>query len=91
MARQWGPVSPQLMQILFMADFEEQYVYTLDKPPLVWWRFIDDVFSIFVGTEAEVIEFIEKLKNLHPTIKFTAEYSQESVNFLDTTVFFQGQ
>ncbi len=75
---------------LFMADFEERYVYTLDKAPLVWWRFIDDVFSIFIGSENEVKEFVDKLNGLHPTkaIQFTAEYSQEKVNFLDTTVFF---
>ncbi len=74
---------------LFMAEFEEEHIYTLDKPPLVWWRFIDDVFSIFIGSEDEVKEFVEKLKHLHPTIRFTVEYSQESVNFLDTTVYFK--
>ncbi len=76
---------------LFMADFEEKNIYTLDKPPLVWWRFIDDVFSIFVGTEAEVKEFVDKLNDLHDTIKFTVEYTQDRANFLDTTVYFQDQ
>ncbi len=36
---------------LFMSDFEETHIYTLQKKPLVWWRFIDDIFSIFVGSE----------------------------------------
>ena len=31
-------------------------------------------------------EFIEHLNERHPTIKFTAEWSQTSVNFLDVTV-----
>ncbi len=74
---------------LFMADFEEKYIYTLEKQPLVWWRFIDDIFSIFVGTEDEVKQFTDKLNTLHPigAIKFTVEYSKEKVNFLDTTVY----
>ena len=31
-------------------------------------------------------EFIEHLNEKHPTIKFTAEWSQTSINFLDVTV-----
>ena len=28
-------------------------------------------------------KFLNKLNSFHPTIKFTAEYSKEKVNFLD--------
>ncbi len=35
---------------LYMADFEERDVYTYANPPLFWKRFIDDIFSLFVGT-----------------------------------------
>ena len=30
--------------------------------------------------------FIEKINKVHPTIKFTAEWSKTSINFLDFTV-----
>ena len=35
-------------------------------------------------------KFIESLNHLHPTIKFTATWSTESVTFLDTTVYTKG-
>ncbi len=73
---------------LFMADFEERYVYTYKNPPLFWKRFIDDIFSIFVGTEAQLKAFINHLNRvLKKHIHFTAEYSKVSVTFLDTVVY----
>ena len=73
---------------LYMADFEEKYVYTYSTPPLFWKRFIDDVFCIFQGTERQLTQFIAHLNRVqHGTIKFTVEYSKKSVTFLDTTVY----
>ena len=36
--------------------------------------------------ENKLKSFIEKTINIHPTIKFTTEYSKNSMNFLDNTV-----
>ncbi len=74
---------------LFMADFEERHVYTYEKPPLWWKRFIDDVFCIYQGTEQELLEFLNHLNTCHikEKIKFTYEYSKSQVYFLDTTVY----
>ena len=36
--------------------------------------------------EEKLRDFIETLHEIHPTIKFTAEWSQKSNNFLDVTV-----
>ena len=36
--------------------------------------------------ENKLESFIEKINNVHPTIKFTAEWSITSINFLDVTV-----
>ena len=38
-------------------------------------------------TEQEVTDFISGANNVHPTIKFTAEISQNNTTFLDTTVY----
>ena len=32
------------------------------------------------------MDFVETLNKIHPTIKFTAEWSQKSINFLDVSV-----
>jgi len=72
--------------ILFMADFEDKHVYTHHTQPLVWYRYIDDIFLIWEHSNEALLNFVEHLNNCHPTIKFTSEISQQQVNFLDTTV-----
>ena len=54
--------------------------------PLLWLRFIDDMFCIYPDTEMEATRFMHHLNQQHPTIKFTAEISSTSVHFLDVTV-----
>ena len=43
-------VAPSLANI-FMADFEEKFVYTYHKQPVFWKRFIDDVVCVMDGTD----------------------------------------
>ena len=69
--------------IIFMHMLETKLVGMALYGPLVWWRFIDDVWSIWLHGLDRLLDFIEFLNNSHPTIKFTFEYSQVSVNFLD--------
>ena len=72
---------------LFMDDFERKYIYTHQQCPRIWFRFIDDIWGIFSGTEAQLKQFHEYANSIHPTIKFTMEYSKEKVAFLDTETF----
>ena len=71
---------------IFMAEFEDRFVYTYPKKPLLWVRFIDDILLIWDHGEEELQTFISHLNNAHKTIKFTTEISKERVNFLDTSV-----
>ena len=52
--------------------------------PLIWWRYIDDIFAIWCHGEANLEVFIADLNQVHPTIKFTAEWSSSSIPFLET-------
>ena len=70
----------------FMGEFERLHVRTHHIKPLLWLRYIDDIFAIFDHDETTVQGFINDLNSCHPSIKFTAELSNTSVNFLDTTV-----
>ena len=72
--------------ILFLADLEEKLLRSYDCKPSVWWRYIDDVFLIWTHGEEELQKFIDYLNASHHSIKFTAEWSKESINFLDTRV-----
>ena len=67
---------------LFMAHLEGQILESMDLRPNVWWRFIDDIFLLWSHGEEQLKEFVELINNMHPTIKFTAEWSYRSVSFL---------
>ena len=78
-------VAPTLAN-LFMADFEERFVYTYHTQPKLWGRFIDDIFMIWDSGEAEIMDFIKHLNSVHDSIKFTYEISENAIPFLDTVV-----
>ena len=69
-----------------MAQFERTYIYPHHAKFLVWWRYIDDIFTIFQCDKPAVEGFVNDLNNCHPTIKFTSEISEHSINFLDVTI-----
>ena len=72
---------------LFMAKLETSL---LSRPttlkPLVWWRYIDDIFALWMHGEETLKEFIDDLNIAHFTIKFTSEWSYTQIPFLDTLV-----
>ena len=71
---------------LFMDRFETKALENWPLKPSLWLRFIDDIFMIWTHGEDNLNKFITYLNQLHPTIKFTHEVSNSSINFLDTTV-----
>ena len=73
---------------LFMDRFKTKAVAGFHRKPLIWLRFIDDVFMIWTHGKDSLQEFTTYLNSIHKTIKFTHEFSPESINFLDTTVKF---
>ena len=66
--------------ILFMAELEEKILEIADYKPYLWWRYIEE------HGEEKLRDFVQTLSEIHPTIKFTAEWSQKTINFLDATV-----
>jgi len=71
---------------LFMADFEDKWVYSYPSKPSLWLRYIDDIFIVWEHGIEELNTFLEHLNTCHPSIKFTNEHSTDKINFLDTTV-----
>ena len=69
-----------------MAELEEKIIEKVDNKPYLWWRYIDDIFFMWELGEEKLRNFVETLNEIHPTIKFTAEWSQKSIIFLDVTV-----
>ena len=81
-------VAPTLAN-LFMGHFEEKFVYTYKLQPLIWARYIDDIFMIWTHGVDELRALITHLNQVHKTIKFTAEMSKEKIPFLDTLVIIE--
>lgn len=68
---------------LFMSKLEESLFSCQPLLNQMWWRYIDDVFAIWSHGEATLNG---DLNATHTTIKFSANWSNDSVSFLDTLV-----
>ena len=73
---------------IFMANLENKLLDNSPNnlQPLIWKRYIDDIFVVWTHGEESLHTFINHLNTSHPTIKFEHEYSQSNIHFLDTTV-----
>ena len=71
-----------------MGWFEEKLIFPLlTNLSDFHLHFIDDVFLIWNGTKSEFNNFVKKITECHPSIKFEYEISKTEINFLDNTVF----
>ena len=76
--------------IIFMGDLEERTIQNCSFKPLVWWRYIDDIFLLWQHGEEKLKEFLDILNRYHPSIKFTSKYSRERIDFLDVEIIKEG-
>ena len=51
--------------ILFMADLEEKILNTSEKKPMIWWRYIDNIFFILEHGQESLEKFLNKLNSFH--------------------------
>ena len=82
-----GTNMPVAFAVIFMAHIEKQLLAISPHKPLIWKRFIDDIFSMWTLPEAEINNFIEFANLFHTKIKFTHAMSSEKIVFLDTENF----
>ena len=92
------PMAPNYAN-LFMDKFETNILKSYYKKtgirPLIWVRFIDDIFFIWTEGEQSLNEFIEFAQSFSTTtsmksnIKFEVHQSTDRVNFLDVSVLLQ--
>ena len=60
---------------IFMNAIETELVHLSPYKPLVWKRYIDDIFSLWNIDKKDIGSLIDLANNHHPTIRFTAEIS----------------
>ena len=71
---------------LFLAKFETNALSRAPYQPHTWWRYIDDVFTIWTHSVDDLQTFTAYLNAIQPTIKFTCNHSFTSIPFLDVNV-----
>ena len=77
--QQWGTAigtkAAPVFANIFMGVLEKKILRDWKgRPPDLWKRYIDDIFTIWSGTEDELLKFLKFINSYHKTIKFTAEY-----------------
>ncbi|KXJ09041.1 hypothetical protein AC249_AIPGENE26933 [Exaiptasia diaphana] len=75
---------------IFLEKLERRFLSNTPSnglQPLIWKRYIDDIFMIWTHGEETLNIFLEHLNAFHPNIKFQSSISATSINFLDTTIY----
>ena len=70
----------------FMGKLEKSILDSSPLKPTYYRRFIDDIFMIWPHSEKDLNDFITHMNAANNSIKFTHEYSQQEVVFLDVVV-----
>ena len=65
-----------------MSNLEERMISEYDLDPLVWWRFLDDVFLIWLHGKETLLEFLNFVNGYHHCIKYTWEWSTKRLSYL---------
>ena len=71
---------------IFMDQVESKFLQTQNFQPLVWFRYIGDIFFIWTQGENSLKNFMIEFNNFNSNIKFTYEFSEASINFLDLNI-----
>ena len=66
---------------IFMAKIEKGVIGKSKIKPLVWKRYIDDVFCLSDTNQDNIEEFVKRANLYHDTTKFMAEISDSEIAF----------
>ncbi len=80
-----SPCSVSLANIA-LHPLEQSFLNSAENI-LCFYRFIDDIILVSSGPRTLLEDQINHLNTLHPNLKFTADISDSTINFLDLTIF----
>ena len=72
---------------IFMAKWESEALIKCPQKPMVYLRYLDDIFIIWEHGEDNFWKFYDILNSHAKSIKLKATINQNSIDFLDVTVF----
>ena len=68
---------------MFTDQVETDFLRAQEKVPLVWFRYIDDIFFIWIHGENELKSFMQKINQFHPNCSITFDSSKNEIAFLE--------
>lgn len=72
---------------IFMAQWEKEGLEKVEHKPMLYYRFLDDIWGIWTESKYKFNQFINILNSINSSISVTTEFNKEQVNFLDITIF----
>lgn len=72
---------------IYMADWEDTVFPKCTKKPLVYFRYLDDIFGIWTHSEEDFEKFVKTLNEHHPSIQLDPTLHDLEVHFLDVTIY----
>ena len=73
-----------------MDEIDPKFLQIQEFQPLVWFRYIDDVFFIWTHDPDKLVSFMTKFNSYHPNINFIYESNKENITFLHLDVSLPG-
>jgi hypothetical protein len=81
-----NPLAP-IIADLWMQKIEEKLNRFSTNKPMMWLRYVDDVFCIFTISKEKILEFHTRINKWHNNLTFTVKFeSNNSIDFLDVLV-----
>ena len=74
-----------------MDEIETKFLDTKEFKPLVWFRYIVDVFFFWTHGKEKLEELLKNFNSYHLEFKFTHEFNKENIPFLDLKVSLPGR
>ena len=71
---------------IFMSNLEENFLQNTHNKPLIYLRYIDDIFLLWTHGEEKLLQFHKNFNSEDPDIHLTINHSTKEVNFLDTAI-----
>ena len=81
-----GNVTAPSLANLFMGLLEKNLLSKCSKKPLVWFRYIDDVFFIWTHSKEDLDDFLDFCNSYNPNIQFDPMPPSKNIPFLDVSV-----
>jgi hypothetical protein len=70
----------------YLGEWEKLLLSRAKKIPVVFLRYVDDIWGLWNGSVEELLEFQKLANSVHERTKTVMTYSAHKVNFLDVTV-----